>query len=494
MKKIIDLVVGKVDLREPKKVINEMVDITGQAIGSIRNQSSETLQKMADDQKPLSEDNWFLRTAETCEALSDAVIGKAGWSNKIISVTSSKLAATAVPASLFSVAALVGTASTGTAISTLSGAAYTSAALAWIGGSVAIGTMVVATAGVASMVAAPFLVKPLSKKYLTGTSRELSELSKDESGLVNACCALALGLRQAAKEGASLDKKQASALHNDALKPLLDKSADVMWTSQRFPMLQRRNFSNAFCALGLSKGFAKDLSSKSEPIAIGLGTALVLNLLSEGPHEFSIHELDVLDAIRRSSGEMSGATNTEIATHVQSMTPEQIIGFKNNVKGIAHELQYMRLENNDGDMFQVELFDATNHAGADIKLINTETGGIQELQLKATSYATYVEDHFAKYPEIDVLTTSEVSLEMGGESTGILNEQLSDDVDSVLDKIKLVQDVEIAESMVIAGLVTLARNVNVILTSDPKLEDKHKSLVQNGIKAGLVAGIAELVI
>ena len=494
MKKLTNWVIDKIDSRDPKKVINEIIDVSDQTVNSLKNQSSEMLQKMADDQKPLSEDNWFLRTAETCEALSDAVIGNSGWTNKIISVASSKLGATAVPASLFSVAALVGTASTGTAISTLSGAAYTSAALAWIGGSVAIGTMVVATAGVASMVAAPLLVKPLSKKYLTGTSRELSELSEAESGLVNACCALALGLRQAAKEGASFDKKQALALHNDALKPLLDKSADVMWTFQRSPMLQRRNFNKAFADLALSKGFAKDHLSKSEPIAIGLGTALVLNLLSEGPHDFSIPELDVLDAIRRSSGDMNGATNAEIATHVQSMTPQQIIGFKNNVKGIAHELQYARLENNDGDMFQVELFDATNHAGADIKLINTETGEIQELQLKATSYAKYVEDHFEKYPDIGVLTTSEVSLEMGSESTGISNEQLSEDVDSVLDKIKPHQDVEIAESMVIAGLVTLARNVNVILTSDPKQEDKHTLLVQNGIKAGLVAGVAELVI
>jgi hypothetical protein len=114
-----------------------------------------------------------------------------------------------------------------------------------------------------------------------------------------------------------------------------------------------------------------------------------LNLLSEGEHTFSEAELDVLEAIRRSSGEMSGATNEEIAAHVQSMTPEQLLGFKNNIKGIAHEVQYARLENNDGDLFQVELFDATNHAGADIKIIHTETGEVQELQLKATSYGKH---------------------------------------------------------------------------------------------------------
>jgi hypothetical protein len=48
--------------------------------------------------------------------------------------------------------------------------------------------------------------------------------------------------------------------------------------------------------------------------------------------------------------------------------------------------------------------------------------------------------------------------------------------------------------MAIAGLVTLARNVNIILTSDPEKKAKRTALVTHGIKAGLVAGIAELII
>lgn len=307
-----------------EKAVESFVDASGKTLESIKTNSVETFHKIAEDRKPLSRENWFERTAESCEALSDSVMGNSGWTNRLVPLASSKLAATAVPASMFSVAALVGTASTGTAISTLNGAVYTSAALAWIGGSVAIGTMVVATAGVASMVAAPFLVKPLTKKYLTGTSCSPDELSEAENDLVNACCALALGLRQVAKEGASLDCKQALALHNDALRPLLDKAADVLWTSQQFRLLQRRNFNNAFWSLGLSKGFVKDLVSNSAPITVGLGTVLVLNLLSGGEYEFSDAELDVLEAIRRSSG----ATNQEIAAHVQKMTPEQLLGFK----------------------------------------------------------------------------------------------------------------------------------------------------------------------
>lgn len=477
-----------------EKAVDAALDASEKAATSITNKSSETYQKIADDQKPLSTDNWFVRTAEICEELSDAIMGSSGWTNRLVTTASSKLGATAVPASLFSVAALVGTASTGTAISTLSGAAYTSAALAWLGGSVAIGTLIVGTAGVAGMVAAPFLVKPISKKYLTGKARNPDELSEPERVLVDACAALSLGLKQAAKEGASLDKEQAIVLHSDVLRPLLNKSTDVLVVSQDYPILRRKKFNAAFCKLGLSEGLAKKIASNREPIAVGLGSALILNLLSDGEHQFSDAELDVLGAIRRSSEAMCSATNEEIALHVQAMTPEQLLGFKNNVKGIAHELQYARLENNDGDLYHVELFDATNHAGADIKLINIETGEVQELQLKATSYATYVEDHFVKYPNIDVLPTSEVSDELGMESTGISNAELSSNIDSTLDAIDVESDLDIAESMAIAGLVTMARNVNVILTSGSDRQGERRQLVQNGIKAGLVAGITELVI
>jgi hypothetical protein len=92
------------------------------------------------------------------------------------------------------------------------------------------------------------------------------------------------------------------------------------------------------------------------------------------------------------------------------------------------------------------------------------------------------------------MTTTEVSVDLGVGTTGISNEQLSADIEATLSKIEPEQDYEVAESMTFAGLVTLARNVNVILTSDASHHEKRKLLVQRSVKAGLVAGIAELLI
>ncbi len=447
-----------------------------------------------DAQKPLDEGNWFMRTADICEQLSDCVIGESGWTNKAVSVASSKLAGAAVPASLFSVAALAGTASTGTAIGSLSGAAFTSSALAWIGGSVAMGTLVVGGAAVAGAVAAPFAVKPLANKYLLGKTRKLEDLTTPERQLVDACSAMAIGLRQAEKGELRLSPREATALNEDALAPLVEKASEVLLISQGWPAMQRRWFRNTFTELNLVRGFAKRTYSLTEPVIVGVGSALIFNLLSDGEHEFTSAEQDILDAIRRSSGDLSEMSNEEIAQHVQSLSPAQLQGFKNNVKGIAHELKFARQENSDGDEFRVELFEATNHLGADIQLINVETGEIREFQLKATSYGAYLEDHFEKYEEIPLMATSEVAAQQGVQSSEISNQQLSDDFDSTTEKLADGTESEVLDTVAFAGLVSLARNVSVLLNGDSMSEEARKNAVKRSMQAGLIAGVTELII
>lgn len=477
------------------KITRNVKNVAGKTFEAAKHKAEEKADGFVRNQKPLSIDNWHERTANACENLADAIMHEAGWTNKIVKVASAKLGALAAPAAIYSVAALVGTASTGTAISSLSGAAFTSSALAWVGGSVAMGTVVVGTASVGGLLIAPMLMKLISEKHLLGKARKAEDLSKVEKDVVDSCCALALGLRQTGKEGgAALSEKHASVLHNYVLCPLLEKAADVLWISNNWPISPRRQFDRAFAALGQSKGFANHISARLEPIVVGLGAYVVLNLLSEGELCFSDVEQDVLDAIRRSSHELNGATNEEIAAHVQAMSPQQLVGFKNNIKGIAHEIQYARAENSDGDEYIVELFEETNHSGADIRLINTLTGDVQELQLKATAYGAYVESHFERYPEIALLATSEVAQELGVDSTGIANETLEQDMENTLSELNAGSDPAVLDSMAFAGLVMLARNVNIILTSGADQGAQRKRMVADGAKASLVAGIAELFI
>ena len=270
-------------------------DVSSNAISRVQENSyaladwsKVQFEEYLDSQKPLDEANWFGRAANACEQLSDCVVNESGWTNKAVSVASGKLASAAVPVSLFSVAALAGTASTGTAIGSLSGAAFTSSALAWIGGSVAMGTLAVGGAAIAGAVAAPFAVKPLANKYLFGQTRKLGELSQSEKQLVDACSALAIGLRQAEKGELMLSAKEAAALNDDALAPLVEKASEVLLVSQEWPIMQRRWFRNAFTELSFVRGFARQTSSLTEPLVVGIGSALIFNLLSDGPHQFTL--------------------------------------------------------------------------------------------------------------------------------------------------------------------------------------------------------------
>ncbi|MEP0940995.1 MAG: hypothetical protein ABJH20_04660 [Rhizobiaceae bacterium] len=456
--------------------------------------SKVQFEEYLDSKKPLDDTNWFGRAADACEQLSDCVVNESGWTKKVVTVATSKFAGAAVPVSFFSVAALAGTASTGTAIGSRSGAAFTSSALAWIGGNVAMGTMFVGGAAIAGAVAAPLVVVPLAGKYFLGKARKLDELLQSEKQLIDACSALVIGLRQAEKGELALSAKEAAALNEDALAPLVEKASEVLLVSQDWPIMQRRGYRNAFTELSFVRGFAKHTSTLTEPLIVGVGSALIFNLLSDGPHEFTLAEQDMLDAIRRSSNELSEMANEQIAEHVQAFSPAQLKGFKNNVKGIAHELQFARAENSDGDEFRVELFEATNHPGADVQIINTETGEIREFQLKATSYGAYVEAHFEKYEDTPAMVTSEVAEKHGFASTDISNEQLSHDFDSAAEKLTSGAEPEILDTVAFAGIVSLARNVRVLLNGDAMCEEARKTAVKRSMQAGLIAGITELIV
>ena len=107
------------------------------------------------------------------------MIEKSGTSARVVRALSAKLGAAGATVGVFSIASLLGTASTGTAISSLSGAAFNSAALAWIGGSVVTGGWVVLGAAAVGSIAAYYGSRKLLSKW-TGKRRKKKALDKQE--------------------------------------------------------------------------------------------------------------------------------------------------------------------------------------------------------------------------------------------------------------------------------------------------------------------------
>jgi len=452
--------------------------------------------KYAAATQPPSEHNWYLRAAKACERASDAISrNKKGVSTRISKGVVAKLGAASATAGIFSIASLIGTASTGTAIGSLSGAAFTSAALAWIGGSVAIGSLIVGVAAITGGIGAAFGAALISKKFIYGKKRQRSELEEQELRVVDACLALAVAFREKEKLGNPIDPVSAKILYKEALQPLCEELLDIHKNINSWPKMACHRLKTAVDKLVKVSGYLQDWSAGCPNIATGVVSVVFLQLLADDLVAFNSNEELVLDALRRSSTSLAGASNEELAAYIKDLEPSKYQGLQNNIKGIYHELRYAAEENRDGDEYVVELFEATNHPGADVKITNLLDGEVREVQLKATNYSSLISEHNKKYESIDVFATSEVAEKMPNvESTGLSNEELTQDVDGVISDLDDFYDSGVASSMGVAGIVTIARNVNVLLKGTQMSREEKQKLVKDGALSAGVAGLLSLIL
>ena len=127
----------------------------------------------------------------------------------------------------------------------------------------------------------------------------------------------------------------------------------------------------------------------------------------------------VLDALRRAKTSLAHASDGELGNYVRDLAPERLRGVASNVKGIFHEMLVARAENIDGDGETARLFEATNYPGADLEF-SIDGDVVRALQLKAVQDPATIVEHFARYPDIDVMATSEVCATMDGTFSGHL--------------------------------------------------------------------------
>ncbi len=143
----------------------------------------------------------------------------------------------------------------------------------------------------------------------------------------------------------------------------------------------------------------------------------------------------MLSALRRSRADLAGASQEELRDYLRSLDEEQLPGLVNNVKGIAHEVWYVEAENADGDGVSAYMYGDTNHPDFDVVLVDDVTGEELELQLKTTDSTAYVENAIDELGAERVVVTEELANELGVESSGISNEELTADVEGVVDGI-----------------------------------------------------------
>lgn len=450
-------------------------------------------------------ENFYEKSATTLEDLVDALLNqKSGTSARVVRALSVKLGAAGATVGVFSIASLLGTASTGTAISSLSGAAFNSAALAWIGGSVATGGWIVLGVALVGSAAAYYGSRRLLGKWI-GKRRKKKALDSQEQQFVETCLMLATAFRERAEQKAVLDRITAEALHYNLTQELIHQLNVCIHKVGYWPDIPLNRLKNCKVKMEELLKALTELNDKhsaqrkgpvtSGPIRTGVISAAIMKLMAKDLPSFGDDEQLVLQALRRSKNSLADASDLDLSKYVQSLSVGQIAGLKNNVKGIYHELAFQRRENLDGDEYIVELFDDTNHAGADVRIINTETGEVSEVQLKATNYASYVREHNEKYENIEVFTTSEVAAGSSEwYSSEFSNEVLTADATSTLNILDQGADASIAESMGVAAMVTLAVNAKSMLKGETLTIEAKQKIIQDGVVAASVAGLVQLIL
>ena len=376
--------------------------------------------------------------------------------------------------------------------------------MAWIGGSVVTGGWIVLGATAVGSVAAYYGSRKLLGNW-TGKRRKKKALDTQEKHFVETCLMLAISFRERAEQEAVLDQITAEALHHNLSQELIYQLDACIAKVAHWPSIPLKRLENCKVKLKELLKSLTELNKKrptvqkrpmaSGPILTGFVSATILKLMASDLPSFSGDEQLVLQALRRSNNSLADASDLELSNYVQSLKVEQIAGLKNNVKGIYHELAFKRRENLDGDEYIVELFDDTNHAGADVRIINLETGEVSEVQLKATNYASYVREHNEKYENIDVLTTSEVAdASSEWSSSELSNEGLTADTTSTLNILDEGADANIAESMGVAAMVTLAANAKSMLKGEALSTEAKQKIIQDGVVAASVAGLVQLIL
>ncbi len=446
------------------------------------------------------------------------------------SIATAKVTGVATTASLFGIVSTLGTAGTGTAIGALSGAASTSATLAWIGGLVgggmAAGAIVLPLTGIAAGATATMYLR----RKLHGRPRLLTELQPFEDEILFGADNLIHPLDILSKEGVPAPTSDELRLYaHDGLKPLvariehhlsdltqaqvqqdgtanfagtikpkyrkqLRRHCRVLQTHAEVFAQPKRISRSERVGSWLAKLLSPIQRTKpgSKPHLTSIVLAVTFQRLLGGQLSALGSESDlVLDALRRSTSSLENASVEELSTYVSSLSAEQLAGVVSNTKGIYHELLFVEMYNASGEPDRAQVMEETNFPGADVQFF-LDGEVVREVQLKAINSPTLVYEHLERYPDIEILVTEETAAMLDGiGSSGLSNAVLSSEVSNRLQDLQadgLLE--EITDGILTSAFVTSGFVVwNVMKTCDPASVDFKQYLRNAGIAVGTSTAI-----
>lgn len=148
----------------------------------------------------------------------------------------------------------------------------------------------------------------------------------------------------------------------------------------------------------------------------------------------------VLAALRRSHAELANAPLEDIQAYLQGFDEQQIVGLVSTVKGMLHDMEFVRLDHEDGDSLYAAYLDQHDHTDFDVLLVDQHSGESWQLQLKAIEGTGTGKDWIAAPPEEMLLATEEIAAQLGLESSGLSTKELTQSVEDAIDVIVTAKD------------------------------------------------------
>ena len=442
-----------------------------------------------------------------------------------------KVAGASSTTALLALVAAFGHAGTGTAIAGLSGAAATSATMAWVGGLVGGGV----AAGAALTGGLALVIGLATYKILASERRAFESLSELEQRIVQSCWMLAAVADAYQKRPHEFTPEAASGfldkmlfpLHRDIsanmdalCRPLDAKNAIAMrqhvladfqsavidrlgrylswahsetgraWHASLVVAAGGKPRSDTPTSGAQDHGMAVLCSGHVEAAIGGVFAAL----LTREPIDDTTESRLVLDALRRSTLDLHDASQERLGDYLRSQSPEGLRGVAANVKGIYHELWYVEQYNATHEDTFARIIEATNHPGSDVEIVDADTGQVlREIQLKAVESSAAVNVHFERYPQTDVLATDEVAARIHDsrvDASGIANTKLEGDVVSRLDGLRDDTIATRAADSALLGLgIASAAELMQMLRGERRFPE---AVMNTAAKVGVAAGATAL--
>ena len=189
-----------------------------------------------------------------------------------------------------------------------------------------------------------------------------------------------------------------------------------------------------------------------------LSVISVMSKLRGGEKLITEEETIILEAMIRSANRITDLDSAiEYAKTTAAKGSESLMGAANNIKGIAHELKYIKDENEDGDTIFAFMPDDTSYPKFDVLNVDQITGIQEWVQLKTTMNTQVIYDWIEKYPgeESSLRVNEEMAKQLGLESTGISEKEISVEVDDFLNKLIKMDEALVSKIFILAPPLTI---------------------------------------